>query len=192
VIGKRPTARFREREERMMDRTRTNEAAEQLVEATWDTYKTLVGHALSLQQRNERFVRQMVDDSIEELRRQAEENRSMTHELLELAEDQREAFREAVEASVLDAYTRFLFSPFTPLSYYRERTRSGEPGSVAESITSEGNGSLPLEDYDELSVSQVSGRLKGLSKYEIRVIRAYEQRHKNRETLLRQLDHKLG
>lgn len=176
----------------MMDRTRTNEAAEQLVEATWDTYKTLVGHALSLQQRNERFVRQMVDDSIEELRRQAEENRSMTHELLELAEDQREAFREAVEASVLDAYTRFLFSPFTPLSYYRERTRSGEPGSVAESITSEGNGSLPLEDYDELSVSQVSGRLKGLSKYEIRVIRAYEQRHKNRETLLRQLDHKLS
>ena len=161
----------------MMDRTRTNEAAEQLVEATWDTYKTLVGHALSLQQRNERFVRQMVDDSIEELRRQAEENRSMTHELLELAEDQREAFREAVEASVLDAYTRFFFSPFTPLSYYRERTRSGEPGSVAESITSEGNGSLPLEDYDELSVSQVSGRLKGLSKYEIRVIRAYEQRH---------------
>jgi hypothetical protein len=188
VIGKRPTARFREREERMMDRTRTNEAAEQLVEATWDTYKTLVGHALSLQQRNERFVRQMVDDSIEELRRQAEENRSMTHELLELAEDQREAFREAVEASVLDAYTRFLFSPFTPLSYYRERTRSGEPGSVAESITSEGNGSLPLEDYDELSVSQVSGRLKGLSKYEIRVIRAYEQRHKNRETLRETID----
>ncbi len=172
----------------MMDRTRTNEAAEQLVEATWDTYKTLVGHALSLQQRNERFVRQMVDDSIEELRRQAEENRSMTHELLELAEDQREAFREAVEASVLDAYTRFLFSPFTPLSYYRERTHSVELGDV----TSGGNGSLPLEDYDELSVSQVSGRLEVLSEYEIRVIRAYEQRHKNRETLLRQLDCKLG
>lgn len=135
-----------------MDRTSTNEAAEQLIEATWDTYKTLVGHALSLQQRNERFVRQMVDDSIEELRRQAEANRSMTRELLELAEDQREAFREAVEASVLDAYARFLFSPFTPLSYYRERTRSGEPGSVAESVTSGGNGSLPLEGYDDLSV----------------------------------------
>ncbi len=171
-----------------MDQTRTNEAAEQLVEATWDTYKTLVGHVLSLQQRNERFVRQMVDDSIEELRRQAEGNRAMTRELLELAEDQREAFREAVEASVLDAYTRFLFSPFTPLSYYRERTHSVELGGV----TSGGNGSLPLEDYDELSVSQVSGRLEDLSKYEIRVIHAYEQRHKNRETLLRQLDCKLG
>ncbi len=59
-------------------------------------------------------------------------------------------------------------------------------------VTSGGNGSLPLEDYDELSVSQVSGRLEDLSKYEIRVIHAYEQRHKNRETLLRQLDCKLG
>lgn len=163
-----------------MDRTSTNEAAEQLIEATWDTYKTLVGHALSLQQRNERFVRQMVDDSIEELRRQAEANRSMTRELLELAEDQREAFREAVEASVLDAYARFLFSPFTPLSYYRERTRSGEPGSVAESVTSGGNGSLPLEGYDDLSVSQVARRSEGLSRHEIRTIHAYEQRHKNR------------
>lgn len=175
-----------------MDRTRTNAAAEQLVETTWDTYKTLVGHALSLQQRNERFVRQMVDDSIEELRRQAEENQSMTRELLELAEDQREAFREAVEASVLDAYTRFLFSPFTPLSYYRERMQSREPGSIAESITSGGNDSLPLEGYDELSVSQVSGSLEGLSEHEVRVIRAYEQRHKNRETLLRRLDRELG
>ncbi len=175
-----------------MNPNKTNEAAEQLVETTWDAYKTLVGRALSLQQRNEWFVRQMVDESIEELRRQAEENQSMTHELLELAEDQREAFREAVEASVLDAYTRFFFSPFTPLSYYRERTHSGEPGSVAESVTSGGNGSLPLEGYDEMSVSQVSGRLEGLSEYEVRVIRAYEQRHKNRETLLRQLDHKLG
>ena len=50
---------------------RANEAAEHLVEATWDTYKTLVDHTLGLQQRNARFVREMVDDSIEELRRQA-------------------------------------------------------------------------------------------------------------------------
>ena len=53
------------------------------------------------------------------------ENRFLDRELswlhfntrvLELAEDQREAFREVVEASVLNAYTDFLNSMF---SYYR-------------------------------------------------------------------------
>ena len=118
-------------------KNRANEAAEQLVEATWETYKTLVDHTLGLQQRNARFVREMVDDSIEQLRRQAESNESMTRELLELAEDQREAFREVVEASVLNAYTDCLFAPFTPFSYYRERTRPARPESGS-------NGRLPL------------------------------------------------
>jgi hypothetical protein len=94
-----------------------NEAVERLVEATWDTYKTLISHTLTLQQRNARFVQEMVDDSIEELRRQAQSNRAMTRELLELAEGRREVFRELVEESVRNAYTNFLFAPFTPFSY---------------------------------------------------------------------------
>ena len=170
-----------------MDWNRANEASEQLVEATWETYKTLVNHTLSLQQRNARFVREMVDDSIEELRRQAERNQTMTCELLELAESQREAFREFVEASVLEAYTNFLFAPFTPLSYYREEMRLAAP----ESGGRRSNGRLPIDDYDRLTVREVSERLEDLSEQEIRIIRSYEQQHKNREILLRQLDRRL-
>jgi hypothetical protein len=171
----------------VVDQSSMNKAAERLVEATWDTYKTLVNHTLTLQQRNAKFVQEMVDDSIEELRRQAENNRAMTRELLELAEGQREVFRELIEASVLDAYTNFLFAPFTPFSYYREEMRS-----VSTEVIQRGsNGSLPIENYDELSIRQISKRLEGLSEHEIRIIRYYEERHKNRETLLKQLDSKL-
>lgn len=170
-----------------MDQSSMSKAAEQLVDATWDTYKTLLNHTLRLQQRNAKFVQEMVDDSIEELRRQAESNRAMTRELLELAEGQREIFRELVEASVLDAYTNFLFAPFTPFSYYREGLRS----AAAEDVQRRSNGSLPIENYDELSAQEVSRRLEGLSQQEIRIIRSYERRHKNRETLLKQLDRKL-
>lgn len=171
-----------------MDQSSMNKVAERLVDATWDTYKTLMNHTLTLQKRNVKFVREMVDDSIEELRRQAESNRAMTRELLELAEGQREIFRELIEASVLDAYTNFLFAPFTPFSYYREGMRS----AAAENVQRRSNGSLPIENYDELSAREVSERLKGLSEHEIRIIRSYERRHKNRETLLRQLDRKLA
>lgn len=171
-----------------MDQSSMNKASEQLVEATWDTYKTLINHTLKLQERNTRFVQEMVDDSIEELRRQAENNRAMTRELLELAEGQREVFRELVEESVRHAYTNFLFAPFTPFSYYREGMRA----VAAEGAQRSSNGSLPIESYDELSVREVSERLEGLSEHEIRIIRSYEERHKNRETLLRQLDANLG
>jgi hypothetical protein len=171
-----------------VDQNSMNKAAERLMGATWDTYKTLINHTLTLQQRNARFVQEMVDDSIEELRRQAESNRAMTRELLELAEGQREIFRQLVEASVLDAYTNFLFAPFTPFSYYREGMRS----VAAEVVQLRSNGSLPIENYDELSVREVSKRLEGLTEQEIRIIRSYEQRHKNRETLLKQLDRKLA
>jgi hypothetical protein len=64
--------------------------------------------------------------------------------------------------------------------------------SVSTEVIQRGsNGSLPIENYDELSIRQISKRLEGLSEHEIRIIRYYEERHKNRETLLKQLDSKL-
>ncbi len=169
-----------------MDRNRANEAAEQLVETAWDSYKTFIGHTLALQQRNAKFVREMIDDSIEELRRQAESNRAMTRELFEIAEGQREAFRAFVEESVFDAYMDFLL--FAPSPYSQERLQP----RTSESAGSGRDGSLPLENYDGLTVKEVSEKLDDLSEQEIRIIRSYEKRHKNRETLLRQLDRKLA
>jgi hypothetical protein len=171
-----------------MDWNRANEASEQLVEATWETSKTLANYTLSLQQRNVRFVQKMVDDSIKELRQQVEHNRTMTYRLLELAESRREAFRELVEASVSGGYTNFLFAPFTPLSYYREEMRS----TVSKSGGRRSNGRLPIDYYDQLAAREISERLKDLSEGEIRIIRSYEQQHKNRGSLLRQLDRRLA
>jgi hypothetical protein len=171
-----------------MDWNRANEASEQLVEATWETSKTLANYTLLLQQRNVRFVQKMVDDSIKELRQQVEHNRTMTYRLLELAESRREAFRELVEASVSGGYTNFLFAPFTPLPYYREEMRS----TASESGGRRSNGRLPIDYYDQLAAREILDRLEDLSEREIRIIRSYEQQHKNRGSLLRQLDRRLA
>jgi hypothetical protein len=40
-------------------------------------------------------------------------------------------------------------------------------------------------------VEEVAGRLGGLSTEELRVVRDYEERNKNRDTLLEQLDRKI-
>jgi hypothetical protein len=50
---------------------------------------------------------------------------------------------------------------------------------------------FPIEGYDELTVEEVSDRLGGLSTEELRVVRDYEERNKNRDTLLEELDRKI-
>jgi hypothetical protein len=74
--------------------------------------------------------------------------------------------------------------PFTPtlrevmglVSYAQEGLRAAQ---------------FPIEGYDELTVEEVAGRLGGLSGEELRVVRDYEERNKNRDTILEQLDRRI-
>ena len=65
------------------------------------------------------------------------------------------------------------------------------PRVMDEAFWPIGGSSLPLEDYDELTVQEMSKKLEDLIEQEVRAIRSYEKRHKNRETLLERLDRAL-
>jgi hypothetical protein len=155
---------------------KANRAAEQLARTTGDSYKAVVDHVVALQERNVRFAQGLVDDSIKELRSQVESNRAITQELVDRAERQRGAFRTLVEESA-DAYVDLLY---TPLAYFRQGLRLVETG-----------GGFPIPNYDELNVEEVKGALDGLTAAQIREVREYEKRNKNRETLIEQFDRKL-
>ena len=52
-------------------------------------------------------------------------------------------------------------------------------------------GALKTTHYDELTVDEISKRLDDLSTEELRKVREYETRNKNRETLIEQIDRKI-
>jgi len=52
-------------------------------------------------------------------------------------------------------------------------------------------GQPPFSDYDEMNVEEITEQLDGLSEAELRRVRNYEQRNKNRETLIAQIDRRL-
>jgi hypothetical protein len=158
---------------------KANRVAERLAETTGDSYKTVIDHVVGLQERNVRFAQGLVGDSIKELRSQVESNRAMTQELVERAEKQREAFQSLIEESV-DAYVDLLYTPF---AYYRQGLRL-----VESEVT---GGGFPIPNYDELNVEEVKGMLEGLTAAQLREVRDYEKRNKNRETLIEQFDRKL-
>jgi len=63
-----------------------------------------------------------------------------------------------------------------PLSYAKEGIREAQ---------------FPIEGYDELTVEEVNERLGALSAEDLREVRDYEERNKDRETILEQLDRRI-
>jgi hypothetical protein len=96
----------------------------------------------------------------------------MLQTLAEQIQRQQQTFQQMTQ-EVLTTYTQ-LFN--IPVSYAQEGLRSAQ---------------FPIGGYDELTVDEVAGRLSGLSTEELRVVRDYEERNKNRDTILEQLDRRI-
>jgi predicted DNA-binding protein len=154
---------------------RINKTAERLAKTSADSYKMVIDHVVARQERNVRFAQEIFGDAVREIRHQAESNKVLTRELVERAETQRDDLRTLVGESI-DAYTDLLYAP---LAYYKQGLRL---------VESEG---FPIAGYDELNVKEIGDRLDGMTAAEIRTVREYEKRNKNRETLIDQFDRKL-
>ncbi len=159
---------------------RTGKMAEQLAKTGGDAYKLVVDHIAAQQERGVRFAQETLDGAVREVRHQAESNRALTQELVERAERQRGAFQTLVGQSV-DAYMDLVYAP---LSYYGQGLRVVE-GETERAAT------FPIANYDELNIDEISKQLDRLTAAQVREVREYEKRNKNRETLIEQFDRKL-
>jgi hypothetical protein len=64
--------------------------------------------------------------------------------------------------------------------------------TYAQDAARRAQGLPPIKDYDELSVQEVTEHLDDLSVEEIREVKVYERRNKNRESLLKRIDQKIN
>jgi CRP-like cAMP-binding protein len=88
------------------------------------------------------------------------------------AQQQQQSFQQMTQ-EVMSTYSE-LFN--IPISYAKEGLRDAQ---------------FPIEGYDELTVEEVSTRLGSLPTEDLREVRHYEERNKNRETVLEQLDRRI-
>jgi hypothetical protein len=88
------------------------------------------------------------------------------------AQQQQQSFQQMTQ-EVMSAYSE-LFN--IPISHAKEGLADAR---------------FPIEGYDELTVEEVSARLDALSAEGLREVRDYEERTKNRETVLEQLDRRI-
>ena len=63
-----------------------------------------------------------------------------------------------------------------------------KPSRAAAKAPSKAGVALPIEGYDTLTVPQIQARLTALSAAELRQVRTYEKRHKNRAGVLSRIE----
>jgi uncharacterized phage infection (PIP) family protein YhgE len=145
------------------------QASQQMIQEMMDTYMQLLNTPGSYLSGQAEQQQQMLQQTAREWMEQAQQQQQTFQQQ---AQQQQQAFQQMTQ-EVLSTVTD-LFS--IPVSYAQEGLRSAQ---------------FPIEGYDGLTVDEVAGRLSGLSADELRVVRDYEERNKNRDTILEELDRRI-
>jgi hypothetical protein len=143
--------------------------SQQMIQELMNTYVQLLNTPSSYLSGQAEQQQQTLQQTAQQWMQQAQQQRQTFQQQ---AQEQQQSFQQMTQ-EVLGSYSQ-LFN--IPLSYAKEGLRDAK---------------FPIEGYDELNVEEVSARLDALSSEELREVRDYEERNKNRETVLEQLDRKI-
>jgi gas vesicle protein len=145
------------------------QSSQQMIQELMNTYMQLLNTPGSYLSGQAEQQQQSLQQTVQQWMEQAQQQRQTFQQQ---AQQQQQSFQQMTQ-EVLGSYSQ-LFN--IPLSYAKEDLRSAQ---------------FPIEGYDELTVEEVSARLDALSTEELREVRDYEERNKNRETVLEQLDRRI-
>ena len=113
---------------------RVNEAAEQFSDALVQSYKTVADNSVSAQERSTQITEVFFNQTINNLRAQAEQNRQATQQLADQQQRQAEAAQTLTRESV-DAYMYFMDSMF---SWWQGGVQTAERGARETEKATEG------------------------------------------------------
>src|SRR5918999_1597836 len=148
---------------------RQQQTSQQMTQELMNTYMQLLNTPGSYLSGQAEQQQQTFQQTAQQWMEQAQQQRQTFQQQ---AQQQQQSFQQMTQ-EVLGSYSQ-LFN--IPLSYAKEGLRDAQ---------------FPIEGYDELNVEEVSARLDALSTEELREVREYEERTKNRETVLEQLDRRI-
>jgi uncharacterized membrane protein len=148
---------------------RQQQTSQQMTQELMNTYMQLLNTPGSYLSGQAEQQQQTLQQTAQQWMEQANQQRQTFQQQ---AQEQQQSFQQMTQ-EVLGSYSQ-LFN--IPLSYAKEGLRDAQ---------------FPIEGYDELTVEEVSARLGALSVEDLREVRDYEERTKNRETVLEQLDRRI-
>jgi hypothetical protein len=148
---------------------RQQQNSQQMIQELMNTYMQLLNTPGSYLSGQAEQQQQTLQQTAQQWMEQAQQQQQTFQEQ---AQQQQQSFQQMTQ-EVMSTYSQ-LWN--IPLSYAKEGLKDAQ---------------FPIEGYDELTVEEASGRLGALSTEDLREVRDYEERNKNRETVLEQLDRRI-
>jgi gas vesicle protein len=148
---------------------RQQQTSQQMTQEMMETYMQLLNTPGSYLTGQAEQQQQTLQQSAQQWMEQAQQQRQTFQQQ---AQQQQQAFQQMTQ-DVLGSYSQ-LFN--IPLSYAKQGLR--ESG-------------FPIDNYDGLNADEISRQVSSLSAEELRVVRDHEERNKNRDTVLEQLDRRI-
>jgi signal transduction histidine kinase len=148
---------------------RQQQNSQQMIQELMNTYVQLLNTPGSYLSGQAEQQQQTLQQTVQQWMEQAQ---GQQQSFQQQAQQQQQSFQQMTQ-EVMSTYSE-LFN--IPISYAKEGLKDAQ---------------FPIEGYDELTVEEVSARLDALSTEDLREVRDYEERTKNRETVLEQLDRRI-
>jgi hypothetical protein len=148
---------------------RQQQNSQQMIQELMNTYMQLLNTPGSYLSGQAEQQQQTLQQTAQQWMEQAQQQQQTFQQQ---AKEQQQSFQQMTQ-EVMSTYSQ-LWN--IPLSYAKERIKDAQ---------------FPIGGYDELTVEEISGRIAGLSADDLRVVRDHEERNKNRETVLEQLDRRI-
>jgi hypothetical protein len=183
--------------------TTTRNTVEKMATSTRRNGEIFGGFLAEAREINVEFTRKTTESWMQAFRKQMELNQRMARKLYGEAEGQTGAVRGLMQDwtnAYVAPFSSFGFGPFGFLrDGMRAATRNAEQAvdmtrsatSAVADTAARMNGSFPVTGYDEMTVAEVAERLDTLTADELKQVREYEKRNKNRETLIDQIDRRI-
>jgi hypothetical protein len=182
-----------------------SKTAEQMAKTTQQSAYTAMDYAVKAREVNTELLRKTTEVWIEGLRKQTDLSGHMAQEFSEKAENQIHAYQDFFRQWGFPFMSiPFVGMPFDPFGIWNEwtqavpkavrdtqRTAAGETARVIET-TAPTSDTLPIAGYDQKSVGEIASRLDTLTGDQLERLKDYEGRNKNRETLIREIDRRIG
>jgi signal transduction histidine kinase len=143
--------------------------SQQMIQELMNTYIQLLNTPGSYLSGQAEQQQQTIQQTAQQWMEQAQQQQQSFQQQ---AQQQHQSFQQMTQ-EVMSIYSQ-LFN--IPISYAEEGLKDAR---------------FPIGGYDELNVEEVTARLDALSTEDLRGVRDHEERNKNRETILEQLDRRI-
>ncbi len=165
--------------------------AEAMTRSAQQSGQILSGYLAEVQEINTEFARKATETWIEGFRKQTDLNQRLVQRLYDEAEEQTHAFQELVR-DWMSAYPMPFFNPFGLWGDGMQSTTRNVAWMTDATRDAMQEVMFPIVGYNEMNVSEITEKLGGLSVEELKRVRDYERRNKNRETVLERIEQRIN